>query len=372
LTKSKSVNGPLTVDTSADGKGGNAKPNAAAKDDTKGSQPTPMGSRQASRNGPLVKATSSNVSALTGASVKSAEEASSEPTKPPPLPVIEPLNDADVDMLAERFELSGFVHYGQFIQYFNELHGAISLSRRKHVALPSATPFAISSEWQKLRASAVLQKYAAPALPAPPATAPAQAPAPVAPPAAEASKPPAKEPKSVPAPAAEAKPVVKRGIDAADYKPNELPPPGVEVVEPASGFLCCGASRPKPSANRPEPLPVGADAKTAWDDAGAKDQDDQSEESQDKAPAEDKNHSDTSSEDENFPPKVDQKFNTPDKSKSVTKLSFQPRRVTRDVDAPEENVARTGLGKPARNDSPDSDEGGRPVNRRNHFHRRDE
>jgi hypothetical protein len=145
----------------------------------------------------------------------------------------------------------------------------------------------------------------------------------------------------------------------------------VEVVEPASGFLCCGAPKPKPSANRPEPLPVGADAKTAWDGAGAKDQDDESVEAQDKAPADDKDHSDTSSEEEVIQPKVDQKFNSPDKAKSVTKLSFQPRRVTRDVDAPEENVARSGLGKPALNDSPESDEG-RPVNRRNHFHRRDE
>ena len=211
-------------------------------------------SAKEAKDSPVGRGMSSSMSQVSGLTLGTTE------FSVPPVPVVEPLQSADVDMLSERFELGGCVHYGHVLTYFSELHSALSLSRRKHHSLPpvaaaSASPFLISSEWEKLRASAVLKQYAAPVPPPPPTVVPV------------AAEPKDSKPTPTPAPPVPAE-TKRKGFDAADYKPNELPPPGVEVVEPSSGFLCCGGGAAKPSTNRPGPLPpVTADAKkAAWDD----------------------------------------------------------------------------------------------------------
>lgn len=295
----------------------------------------------------------------------------------PPAPVIDPLGDVDVDMLTERFELDGCVHYGHFVQYFNELHAAVQMSRRKHVTLPpqsaasAASPFLVSSEWQKLRSSAVLQHYAtAPPPPPTPALTQQQQPQ-TEPPTPKTSKPtPAvAEPKpATPAPA-DSKSMAKKGIDAADFQPGQLPPPkGVEVVEPSSGMFCCGGGSRAKAKNAPEPLlmPDRAEDKAAWvdPDEGGEEQEDA---------GEGKSQDDSSSGSEDRMPKVDRGFNTPvDRSKaSKTKLSFQPRRVVREEESPEEDIQRSGLGKKDRHDVEVEEQQRGGAQRRNHFHRRD-
>ena len=68
-------------------------------------------------------------------------------------------------------------------------------------------------------------------------------------------------------------------------------------------------------------------------------------------------------------PKVDRGFNTPvDRTnKGKAKLTFQPRRVVREGDSPDEDIQRTGLGKKDKHDEVDD----RGAQRRNHFHRRE-
>jgi hypothetical protein len=371
---SKSVSGKGIADAVADSKSAkssaSASPAGRAADNKAGGpgypagaknkdgKPVPaLGAKQDSRSGPVVQKSASNVSSLSSKSHLAADgtaQAESANT----LPVVEPLQNVDVDMLAERFDVGGVVHYGHVIQYFNELHAAVSHSRRRNVSLPPAnasgapvSPFLVSSEWQKLRDSALKQYAIAPPPP----------PAPAAPAAATVSTvPPPVAPKPAPLPSAGSK-----KFDAADFPPGKLPPPGVEVVEPPKGMFCCGAgaARPAPAANRPEALPVRLDTKDAWDDPDAKPEAPQA--------AEDKG---SASEQEEEQPalKMDREFNTPGKDKQLQKkLSFQPRRVTRDVDAPEENVERSGLGNKALNDSHDEPEE-RVVRHRNHFHRRDD
>lgn len=368
------------ADSTADGKG-----TAMSKsEDRKGTSDMKREDSRAS----LQKGNSTSQNALSGkASEKSGDTAVA-------LPTVEPLSEVDVDMLAERFELDRCVHFGHFVQYFNELHAAIYVSRRKHVTLPNvpaASPFLVSSEWQKLRSSAVLQHYATQApppapVPQPPTPVP-QAPAaepPVAPVApTTAPLPPAKPlkatpaPTPAPAPAAEPKPAAqlvvdskadaKKGIDAADFKPGDLPAPvGVEIVEPGKGMFCCGGGGARAQTkNQPEPLvlPNRADDKAAWVDPA----DDKGAEGSDQDSAEGKSQSADSNSGDDLP-KVDRGFNTPvDRSKSKPKLSFQPRRVVREGDSAEEDVQRTGLGKKGQNEVPAE----RGAQRRNHFHRRD-
>ena len=94
---------------------------------------------------------------------------------------IQPLTKDDVDLVAERFEIGGRVHFGHFLQFFGELGTAASMvggplsprptngganntgnssrsigksgSTRPVVPL-GASPFRVSSEWNKLKTSA--------------------------------------------------------------------------------------------------------------------------------------------------------------------------------------------------------------------------
>lgn len=343
---------PVAGETPRTGAGASAKvPTVSEKKDAKGEAKSAKDSKT-----PLNKANSTAFSAKSKGIAESKLDEEDDEPQLPALPVIEPLNDVDVDLLSERFELGGYVHYGHFLAYFSELHSALSLTKRKHVTLPppasnTASPFLVSSEWENLRSSALLKQYAhaPPPVPETPSS-PTSPKVPEAPPAAEPKPLTLKKPEDT----------KKNGRDAADYSPKELPPPkGVEVVDPPSGFACCGVGRAKPAASAPEPLPP-ADAKTAWVDPD-----------EDKGgavvPAENKDTVFDSDSEESTGPKPDPGFNTPKDRTQSKKLSFQPRRVTRDESQDEADVERSGLGKKDRLEPAPE----RNASRRNHFTRRE-
>ena len=93
---------------------------------------------------------------------------------------VEPLDSDDIDMLAERFEVGGLVHWGHFIQFFKETYATIRRhnGQGKHqLRLPAtisaaqaASPFRISSEWTHLKANSLLrQSSTSSGMPFPPA-----------------------------------------------------------------------------------------------------------------------------------------------------------------------------------------------------------
>jgi hypothetical protein len=291
-------------------------------------------------------------------------------------PVVEPLNQVDVDMLAERFDVTGMVYHRHFMQYFSELHAALSLSRRKHTVLPVAalateeSPFMVSSEWSALKSSAVLKKYS---LEPPAPKAPTPTPAPVV---ALPAPAPAPAPKPTPAPLVKAeskKPAPAPPAEAKDSKPTPAPPapapapakdegqekpPGVDVVEPSKGFLCCGMGGARSSRNQPEVLaPPMAEEKTAWVDP--------SEPYMEKAAAaESEEEEEEEEEEEVIQPKADKEFSTPGKPKQM--LAFQPRKVVRQEEVGEEGASREGLGGAGAGAGAQ-----RGATRRNHFRRAD-
>lgn len=295
---------------------------------------------------PLNRATSSGAfSTKSKGPVAESKKDENDPTAPV-LPVIEPLNAVDVDLLSERFELGGFVHYGHFLAYFSELHSALSLTTRKHLHLPApaatatASPFLVSSEWENLRASALLRQYSH----TPP-------PAPEAPKTATPEPPVTAEPK---APALSSK------------KPSEKSAQEVAVVGPSSGFLCCGVGVPKPKADAPELLPPPAEEKTAWVDPNeVKAVDPPAPEDK----AQDKLGFESSDSEESTGPTPDLGFRTPvERSAPSKKLAFQPRRVTRDASEDEADMERSGLGKKDRLEVSVPE---KHASRRSHFTRRE-
>ncbi len=71
---------------------------------------------------------------------------------------IEPLERADVELITERFELDGSVHYGHFLAYFTSIHErSVSRKTKDFVSLPDSmigvSPFRYSTDWAILRTS---------------------------------------------------------------------------------------------------------------------------------------------------------------------------------------------------------------------------
>ncbi len=298
-----------------------------------------------SAKAPLSKATSSAAFSTKSKGPTESKKDETDTTIAPALPVIEPLNAVDVDLLSERFELGGFVHYGHFLAYFSELHSALSLTTRKHLHLPApastatASPFLVSSEWENLRSSALLRQYSH-----------------TPPPVPETPKTPTPEPPVT------AEPKVPSPVKKLPDKPQE-----VAVVGPSNGFLCCGVSTQKPNPDAPEVLPPpSADAKTAWVDPN---------EVKTIAPpvaedkAQDKLAFESSDSEESTGPTPDPGFRTPvERSVPSKKLAFQPRRVTRDASEDEADMERSGLGKQGRLEVAVPE---KHASRRNHFTRRE-
>jgi hypothetical protein len=85
---------------------------------------------------------------------------------------LKPLETSEIDILAERFEIGGRVHFGHFLQFFREMshptsnrpmsYKAVdgSVQTRSSRPKPSVgiSPFRMSSEWAALKADAVKEK----------------------------------------------------------------------------------------------------------------------------------------------------------------------------------------------------------------------
>ena len=85
---------------------------------------------------------------------------------------LKPLDESEIDILAERFEIGGRVHFGHFLQFFREMshpannknmsYKAVdgSVQTRSSRPKPSVgiSPFRMSSEWAALKAEAVKEK----------------------------------------------------------------------------------------------------------------------------------------------------------------------------------------------------------------------
>lgn len=210
---------------------------------------------------------------------------------------IQPINMDEATFIAERFELGGFVHYGHFIQYFNEASLATVARKRNALAVPpstvSASPFYRSSEWRNLKQTAT---------------------APVLPPIQESPSPPPPKietkrehtastdaaPKLADKPPAEnQEKKSKEPIEEKLPEPKEEAPPptGPEVV---GGGGCCGGSK-KPPTSPPGPSPA-----LPMDDHSKK-------------PEPQLDVIDDKKDDKGSPPRVkeDKQFDTPPKAKPV-------------------------------------------------------
>jgi hypothetical protein len=63
------------------------------------------------------------------------------------------LSSADVALIAERFEMGGFVHFQDFLLYF----------RSEDPTRSGASPFLLTAEWDKLKSSKPLSLSNVPA-----------------------------------------------------------------------------------------------------------------------------------------------------------------------------------------------------------------
>jgi hypothetical protein len=81
---------------------------------------------------------------------------------PSPIPVVFPLDEEDIQFLIDRFEISDYVHYGHFVQLFNDTFDRWQRYSKKYVSIPddliSSNPFRLNSEWNSLKQSSILRK----------------------------------------------------------------------------------------------------------------------------------------------------------------------------------------------------------------------
>ena len=85
---------------------------------------------------------------------------------------LKPLETSEIDILAERFEIGGRVHFGHFLQFFREMSQSTSSRPMSYKAVDGSvqtrssrpkpnvgiSPFRMSSEWAALKADAVKEK----------------------------------------------------------------------------------------------------------------------------------------------------------------------------------------------------------------------
>jgi hypothetical protein len=210
---------------------------------------------------------------------------------------VEPLDNDDIEFLTERFELAGFIHYGHFLDYFENTYIRFIRYQKQFKYLPEETshlsPFTYSSEWNALKASSILlnnkdqirssrksvdRSLVEPkSFTAPKSLPPSKPPRPTSTPTPIVDAEPKQE---VPPPKEITKEVVvdeKKSEPPEDKKPSPPPPtPAPEpsksapVVEQSSCFLCSlGARQPTPTSQPKDLLSPIADAKSSKDETPA-------------------------------------------------------------------------------------------------------
>lgn len=270
---------------------------------------------------------------------------------------IEPLEVSDIDLITERFELDGSVHYGHFLAFFSDIHSRlVSRKVKDFVCLPESllgtTPFRYSTEWATIRQSSVRQSmslgekqksFTAPrkledqaASTAPAAAAAAAAAAPAVGAAKDKPKPAADPKKAVDStadaktPKDAAKDAAKDADDKADDKDSKdvpVNPPPRSILS----FLMCGRQSAPKVVDPPTDAPQ---------DKGDKD---------DKGSADDKHvHSalsDSEDSEGGLPLKQDTGFSTP-KLKAKSRRVQLPPEDDKPADRPKaiDLVQREGLG----------------------------
>ena len=173
------------------------------------------------------------------------------------------LDASDVDLISERFEVSGVVNFQHFFQYFTQLyHYQRVMNRRRteqglsHLPTNGLSPFRISSEWKSLMKVSAIKQYSNKQHETPKQSSSAgnQLGKPhLSPEVSDPSQKPTKPPK------------VQKAVDNANESSstkgpttdqNQLPSTTAPIVQ--SSALCCGVNKKIPSTTKAIPPAVTA------------------------------------------------------------------------------------------------------------------
>eukprot|EP01039_Chlorochromonas_danica_P003951 gene3952-4323_t len=239
---------------------------------------------------------------------------------------VDPLDHSDIDLLTERFELNGLVHYGHFLAFFEELYGRLATTRKSHsfqhlpTHLLGTSPFRQSVDWVAIRQESMRRSldtsktFKAPRqVEAPPTAKPAGQVPVIAPnpnpKAAEKTTP--EENKN------DAKPHQGNTKDEKESKDVPPPPPQRNLL---SYFMCGTGSQSKPTT-APQPLAQAKDSDSADKDQNKADKQNDDRSAEEKP--QDRNRSfsvDSQGSESSLTIKKDYEFTTP-------KIKTKSRRV---------------------------------------------
>lgn len=183
-----------------------------------------------------------------------------------------PLDASDVDLITERFEVSGVVNFQHFFQYFTQLYHYQRVMNRRRTEqglsqLPTngLSPFRISSEWKSLMKDSAIKQYSNKQHDAPkqsPSAGTHLGKPQLSPEVSDPSQKPTKPPKVLKAvdntneSSATKGPITSDQKAAADSKAHQLPNTTAPVVP--SSALCCGVNKKIPSTMKAIPPAVTA------------------------------------------------------------------------------------------------------------------
>ena len=163
-----------------------------------------------------------------------------------------PLDASDVDLITERFEVSGVVNFQHFFQYFTQLyHFQRVMNRRRieqglpHLPTNGLSPFRISSEWKSLMKDSAIKQYSNKQQDTSKQSSSA---------GTQLGKPQLSPEVSDPSHKPTKPPKVLKAVDKAnksssitgDSKAHQLPNTTAPVVQQSTA-LCCGVNRKVPS-----------------------------------------------------------------------------------------------------------------------------
>lgn len=177
-----------------------------------------------------------------------------------------PLDASDVDLITERFEVSGVVNFQHFFQYFTQLyHFQRVMNRRRieqglpHLPTNGLSPFRISSEWKSLMKDSAIKQYSNKQQDTPKQSSSAAG--------TQLSKPQLSPEVSDPSQKPTKPPKVLKAVDntnkssstTGDSKAHQLPNTTAPVVQQSTA-LCCGVNRKIPSTKTIPPAVTAPDS----------------------------------------------------------------------------------------------------------------
>ena len=176
-----------------------------------------------------------------------------------------PLDASDVDLITERFEVSGVVNFQHFFQYFTQLyHFQRVMNRRRieqglpHLPTNGLSPFRISSEWKSLMKDSAIKQYSNKQQDTPKQSSSAGTQLgkhQLSPEVSDPSHKPTKPPKVLKA----VENTNKSSSITGDSKAHQLPNTTAPVVQQSTA-LCCGVNRKVPSTKAIPPAVTAPDS----------------------------------------------------------------------------------------------------------------